>query len=235
MIEGQASPDDAATDRRRAGARQISVLINAGISHADHDALCRIRNLSSGGVMIECPLALAVDDAVELQLRSGQRIGGTVRWVREGQAGIAFDDPASAALVSGAPSAGKRISIRKQRDEDVSPVGYPLFRRKCWAHLVAGHKRSRAPVLMISPTGLVVENLGDWAGERLFGIMIDGLGRLQGRISDGATIGDSETIALLFVEPVHYRTFNEWLLATPPDTDGALTDVEPSGAHSQWV
>lgn len=234
MTEGQASPDEAAMDRRTT-ARQISVLINAGISHADNDALCRIRNLSSGGVMIECPLPLAVEDAVELQLRSGHRIGGVVRWVQEGQAGIAFDDPASAALVSGAPPAGKRISIRKHQDEDVSPVGYPLFRRKCWAQLAAGHKRSRAPVLMISPTGLIVENLSDWTGERLFSVTIEGLGRLQARISNASAVGDAETLALSFVEPVHYRTFNEWLLATPHCADSRTVPAEENGAHIDWV
>lgn len=235
MTEGQDSPDDAAMDRRIAE-RHISVLINAGISHADADALCRIRNLSAGGVMIECPLPLAEDDVVELQLRSGHRIGGLVRWVREGQAGIAFDDPASAALVNGASPAGKRLSIRKQQPhEDVSPVGYPLFRRQCWAQLAAGHKRGRAPVVMISPTGLIVEALSDWTGETLFGVTIEGLGRLPARVSDSAASGDGETIALLFVEPVHYRTFNEWLLVTPQGGAVPPLPAVASDAPGDWV
>ena len=57
--EGPESPEQEMADRR-SGERQISVLINAGLVHRGDDALCRIRNLSSGGVMIECGLPLKI-------------------------------------------------------------------------------------------------------------------------------------------------------------------------------
>jgi len=226
--EGQDSPEGGTADRRT-GARQISVLINAGIVHRGDDALCRIRNLSAGGVMIECPLPLAVDDPVELHLRSGSHVRGTVRWAKEGQAGVAFDDPASAALVGATQQpAPKRVSIRRQ-PESASPIGHPVFRRNCWAHLSAGNMKGRTPVLQISPAGIIVENCVEWGGERLFSVTIEGLGRYSARLDNPLCVEDAETAALIFVEPVLYRTFNEWLIATPRRAENEPA-VLPEGA-----
>lgn len=212
MTDGHAQQQEHPLDRRT-GDRQISVLINAGISHEGRDALCRIRNLSSGGVMIECVLPLAVDDVVSLHLRSGDEIGGLVRWVRDGKAGIAFDDPGSSALVSGtkvAPGSG---------------IGHPLFRRCAWAGLSAGHKRERVAVAMISPAGMIVETGRDWGQERLLTVSIDGLGEHVTRMGGIPPGGEEDRIALLFVQPLHYRAFNEWLMTTP-----SATEPSPEGA-----
>jgi len=232
--QGPASPEGEAADRR-AGSRQISVLINAGIVHRGEDALCRIRNLSAGGVMIECPLPLAVDDPIELHLRSGSEVRGTVRWAKDGQAGIAFDDPASAALVGATQQpAAKRASIRRQ-PESASPIGHPVFRRKGWAHLIAGNVKGRAPILRVSPAGVIVENCVDWGGERLFSVTIEGLGRYSARLDNPLSAEDSETVALIFVEPVLYRTFNDWLLATPREGGEGPVAVPETGARADCI
>lgn len=234
MTEGQEPPDDGLEDRRT-GARQISVLINAGLSHDGDDALCRIRNLSSGGVMIESPLPLAANDPVELHLRSGRQVSGTVRWTQDGRAGIAFDDPASADLVSAPQQAvPRRISIRRQTSE-VSPIGYPVFRRRSWALLSAGKMRAQAPVVQISSTGLVVENIVSWNGERLFGVTIEGLGRYSARLADPSAVEHAETVALIFVEPLLYRAFNEWLMISPRLSDADPATLRPGTAPREWA
>lgn len=205
MSEGHPSERGEFPDRRTAD-RQISVLINAGITHEGRDTLCRIRNLSPGGVMIECTLPLAVDDKILLHLRSGHDAEGLVRWVRDGKAGIAFDDPAASALVSGAVG-GTGASF--------SPIGYPLFRRDAWVGLSAGHRKERAAVAMISPTGILVETGRDWGRECLFTVTFDGLGDHLARTEGG--IPDDDMMALIFVRPLHYRLFDEWLTGTRSD------------------
>lgn len=232
--ENQESPLAVTTDRRT-GDRQISVLINAGIVHQGNDALCRIRNLSAGGVMLECPLPLVVNDEIELHLRSGRHVTGQVRWVDEGRAGVAFDDPASAELVGATQQpATKRISIRRQVEE-ASPIGYPYFRRQCWAQLSAGNLRAQVPVAYISSTGLIVENVVEWGGERLFSVSIEGLGRYAARLCAGAATEYGETVGLLFVEPVLYRSFNDWLMATPRPVDGVEAHPSESGVPTEWI
>jgi len=232
--DSQEAPNEVMSDRRSAN-RQISVLINAGIVHRGNDALCRIRNLSPGGVMIECPLPLAIDDEIELHLRSGRHVTGHVRWVEDGRAGIAFDDPASAELVGATQQpAAKRISIRRQAEE-ASPIGYPVFRRRCWAQLAAGNLRAQVPVAYISSTGLVVENIVEWGGERLFSVSIEGLGRYAARLCDGAATDHGETVGLLFVEPVLYRNFNDWLMATPRPAEGMEDHPVENGVRTEWL
>jgi len=55
--------------------------------------LCLIKNISAGGLMLRRYCHLAVDQRVAVELKTGQPIGGTVSWIDETQAGIAFDHP----------------------------------------------------------------------------------------------------------------------------------------------
>lgn len=190
---------------RRSAERQVSVLINAGIVHEGRDALCRIRNLSAGGVMIECDLPLAVEDRVELKLRSGRTVEAVVRWTEEGKAGIAFQDADSAALVT------ERLAASAL---ETSPIGYPLFEREGWAEIVADHKRVRTRIARISPTGISVSSDDRWGAERVFSVSIDGLGDHLTRRADNPADG-AEEMSLIFVQPLLYRALNDWLAATP--------------------
>ncbi len=206
---------------RRSGERQISVLINAGIVHEGKDALCRIRNLSSGGVMVESSLALAMDDPVKLHLRSGRMIEGVIRWVGERRAGIAFADPHAAEQVTERLASGVLAS---------SPIGYPLFERQAWVHVVADHKRIRARIARISPSGITVEDGHDWGNERVFSLAIDGLGdHLARRIDDAAATDHDEEVHLIFVQPLHYRVFEDWLATTPRLMDEASSASTADG------
>jgi len=52
-----------------------------------------IRNLSVGGVMIDCSIGLRKGARVNLNLRNIGNVAGCVTWVRDGRAGVMFDDP----------------------------------------------------------------------------------------------------------------------------------------------
>ena len=227
MTEGYLSQQGHFPDRRGAD-RQISVLINAGIVHQGSDSLCRIRNLSSGGVMIECNLPLSVDDRLSLHLRSGHELGGCVRWVNAGKAGIAFDEPDSAALVSGTRGVSETAPA--------SPIGYPLFRRKAWGKLSAGHERDReqVAVAMISPTGVVVETMRDWPRGHPFTIAIDGLGNHMARLGEAVPGDEGDMLALIFAQPLHYRSFSDWLAVTSP-VEEALPFVAELAGNPHWA
>lgn len=64
----------------------VSIRSGAAVEHA------RTRNISQGGVGIDTRLALAVGDPVQLTFDALRPLEGTVRWVQDGQAGIAFDE-----------------------------------------------------------------------------------------------------------------------------------------------
>ena len=53
----------------------------------------RIRNLSAGGMMAECEVALERDEVVEVSLRNVGTVKATVAWSVDGRIGVAFDAP----------------------------------------------------------------------------------------------------------------------------------------------
>lgn len=55
------------------------------------EALCRLRNVSTTGMLVETGHPLAPKDAVVIELRSGERLSATVVWTDEGRVGIQFD------------------------------------------------------------------------------------------------------------------------------------------------
>lgn len=64
----------------------VSIRSGAKVKHA------RTRNISQGGVGIDTRLELAIGDPVQLTFDALRPLDGTVRWVQNGQAGIAFDE-----------------------------------------------------------------------------------------------------------------------------------------------
>lgn len=205
MAQDSFSQDDQQIDRRSTE-RQISVLINAGITHEGGDALCRIRNLSSGGIMIECALALKMDDMVTLQLRTGRSVTGQVRWIGESRAGVAFADADAAQMVT------QRLAAQNLH---ISPIGFPLFRREAWAKLTMGHKNARSRIATLSPTGISLENAPEWEDERVLGLSIEGLGDHLVRVSDIMPRGSEDELNLLFMQPLNYRVLCDWLAQQP--------------------
>ena len=203
---GEQDMTDHQQAERRIGERQVSVLINAGIAHESNDALCRIRNLSSGGAMIECGLPLAMDDRVDLQLRSGRMIEAVVRWVKDGQAGLSFDHPKSAQWVAEKPG---------QQALELSPIGFPIFQREAWARMTVGPRHGRAHIAAISPIGIALENISEWQNERVLSLSIDGLGDHLARQANAGFKGLDDLFCLIFVQPLNFRMLNDWLATQP--------------------
>ena len=54
-------------------------------------ALCRIRNISAGGLSAEIAAPHPVGSAVTIELNSHRQVSGNVVWVREGLLGVKFD------------------------------------------------------------------------------------------------------------------------------------------------
>jgi len=62
------------------------------IRHEGRVELARARNISQGGAGIETRLALAIGDPVQLNFDALRPLDGSVRWIRPGLAGVAFDE-----------------------------------------------------------------------------------------------------------------------------------------------
>lgn len=68
-------------------------LIWNGILHHDYDwEIVRLRNISSGGALIECPVSLPSGVTVYLELEKIGRLAATVSWSRGDQTGLTFEE-----------------------------------------------------------------------------------------------------------------------------------------------
>ena len=72
------------------------------------DVTIKVRNLSSGGMMAECPVSFSRGEVIVVELRGIGVVGGRIAWTAGGRVGLAFDDPidprlARKPMASGAP------------------------------------------------------------------------------------------------------------------------------------
>lgn len=78
---------------RRVEPREIAVLRVAKLITDRGEQLCRIRNISAGGVMAEVPGHYFVGEPAAIELKSGGKAAGHIAWVDQGRIGIAFHEP----------------------------------------------------------------------------------------------------------------------------------------------
>ena len=71
----------------------MTLLIAGKLILEDREGLCRVRNISATGMMIETRALLQVDQLVRVAMRHGGEIGARVVWTRDCMAGLAFPAP----------------------------------------------------------------------------------------------------------------------------------------------
>lgn len=106
--------------------------------------LCLIKNISAGGMMIRLYCTVAEGSAVTIELKSGQPIRGRVSWVREHNAGIAFEQPIDVIDVLSSTMEGPRPRM-------------PRIEANCYATLRDGSNVLRVRVRDISQGGVKIE------------------------------------------------------------------------------
>ena len=78
---------------RREGDRYVTIL-RVGVLVIDgRRELCLIRNISAGGLMAHVYSPVEPGQRVTVELKTNQQIEGRIHWVRDADAGIAFDIP----------------------------------------------------------------------------------------------------------------------------------------------
>jgi Tfp pilus assembly protein PilZ len=75
---------------RREQRRYMTILRVGSIFVGDKRELCLIRNISAGGLMAHVYSPLEVGQPVGVELKTNQRIAGSVSWLQDNNAGITF-------------------------------------------------------------------------------------------------------------------------------------------------
>jgi hypothetical protein len=78
---------------RREGQRHMTLYRVGSILVEDRRELCLIKNISAGGMMIRLYCSISEETPVTVELKNGQPIRGKISWIRDQNAGIAFDEP----------------------------------------------------------------------------------------------------------------------------------------------
>ena len=86
-------PTPSGGDDRRQGERHMTLYRVGSILLDNRRELCLIKNISAGGMMIRLYCTVAVGTGVTVELKNGQPIQGIVGWIRDQNAGVAFDQP----------------------------------------------------------------------------------------------------------------------------------------------
>ncbi|QIL02102.1 PilZ domain-containing protein [Sphingomonas sinipercae] len=80
----------AETDRR-ADDRHLTIFRVGSIVIGSRRELCLVKNLSAGGALVKLFSDLAAGESIQLEIREGQPIPGSVSWTRGNEAGLEFD------------------------------------------------------------------------------------------------------------------------------------------------
>jgi PilZ domain len=93
----------AESDSQSSSREQIreSIFLGATLTFERNDDVCpaRVRNISAGGIMVDCTVFAQIGDRVSAEIKNIGVVHGTVAWIVEPRMGIAFDheiDPAKA-------------------------------------------------------------------------------------------------------------------------------------------
>ncbi|QDK31386.1 PilZ domain-containing protein [Sphingomonas sp. IC081] len=181
--------------------RVTTILLIGKLAAQDRETLCRVRNISATGMMAEVHGSFIVEEAVEVTLKAGDTLSGTVRWNRAGRIGVAFDHPvdvpellAHAAMRSGAEGVARG----------------PRFTADCPAALLVTGYRHPARLVDISQGGARLTVANAMPRDQLLGISIPGLGEREAAVR---WVGNN-ACGLVFLEPIAFADLGPWLIDT---------------------
>lgn len=179
-------------------ARVTTILLIGKLIGPHGEALCRIRNLSSGGLMAEVHIPLVHDDAVEIELKAGERLSGRVRWTRQGRMGIAFDKPLEV---------GTLLARAASRQAERGQARGPRFATDHVAELRADGRRHAVRLLNLSQGG--AQLAADFVPEpaQLLSLAIPGLPERRAGIR---WVGE-RALGVAFLEPLAFGELAAWL------------------------
>lgn len=172
------APAAPAGAERRTGERHLSLLRVGSLRIGDRTELCLIKNISAGGMLIRayCPLQLGVEVSVEL--KQGDPVTGTVRWVRDGFAGVEFETPIDVIELLSLSAEGPRPRM-------------PRVEVGCTGWVREGAISHRCRALNISQGGIKVQSRAEIAIGAEVTVSLFGLQPCTGRIRwhDGGCYG----------------------------------------------
>lgn len=191
---------------RRTGNRHISVFRVGRLIDREGDQICVIRNISSGGVMIEANRLPPSGARVFVETRSDRRIPATVRWVHEREADVQFDQEIDVAAM-----------LREERPSILrNQPRAPRFVRPGKVKVIGTVETIEGDIANISINGVGIRTPTRFALDEPVIVAIDGLGAARAVVRWWV----EGEIGVRLQSPLSYRLLANWL----DDRDPAKAD-----------
>lgn len=180
--------------------RLMTLLLVGRITGARADLPCRIRNISTGGLMAEVLADFAVAEHVRIELRNGNAVTGSVRWTDGPRLGIQFDTAVDVERLLSEPSMVRR------RATAIVPRA-PRLPTDCPAEIRIEGRVRRAAMVDLSQGGAKLVTAAPLGKGGLLTLAVPGLDPLRAAVRWVA--GDRAGIA--FLEAIAFTRLAEWL------------------------
>ncbi len=192
---------------RRSGNRHISVFRVGRLIDDGGDQICVIRNISSGGVMIEANRIPPAGSRVFIETRSDRRLAAMIRWGREREAGVQFDTPIDVAAM-----------LREERPSILrNQPRAPRFVRPGKVKIIGTVETVEGEITNISISGLGIRSPVRFARDEPVIVSVDGLGAARAVVR----WWENGEIGVRFQSPLSYRLLADWLDAMDPARNAA--------------
>lgn len=145
------SSEAPAEGNRRADERHLALFRVGTIVVGGRRELCLVKNVSAGGALIRAYCSLKPKQRIEIELKEGQRVMGSLSWVRASDAGIKFDKPVDVLDLLKTSCDGTRPRMPRV---EVSGVGF--VREGAILHRTQIHNISQGGVSVEAPNALSV-------------------------------------------------------------------------------
>jgi hypothetical protein len=182
-------------------ARMLTVLLVGRVIRPRGDGLCRIRNISSGGLMAEVCAPFVVEERIEIELRNDRILEGAVRWIKPGQIGVRFDQPVTdlAQILSEQRSGQRKRGGPARRS--------PRLPTDCSADIQLDGHHFHGAATDVSQHGAKLVTNAPMRLDRQLRLTVAGLPPLRATVrwltEDGAGV--------TFLDPIGFAVLGEWL------------------------
>jgi hypothetical protein len=194
------NPQDAApgpsVDRRENERYATIYRVARVVTERGHQQLCLIRNISSGGLLLETYAQLAEGDRLHIEPKTGGSLAGTVSWSQPHLAGVAFAEPIDVnAFLSTEHRGGSSYAPRSPRIET-----------QCRARLQVGSSWQEVRLCDLSQGGAKIAcETPIPVGEKVV-LQVDDLDPLSGHVRWAR--GDQ--VGLTFSSTVPFGELSQW-------------------------
>ena len=107
---------------RRDGERHLTLFRVGSLLIGDRRELCLIKNISAGGMMIRVYCHVEPGTAVEVELKHGSLVSGTICWAQDQAAGVTFDSPVDVVELLASSMDGPRPRMPRVEIDSIGTV-----------------------------------------------------------------------------------------------------------------